>query len=46
MHESSTPAVGQVAPDFALPDSTGARRSLAELTADGPLVLIFYRGHW
>jgi peroxiredoxin len=41
-----TPKIGEVAPDFELPDSTGALRELSELTARGPLVLLFYRGHW
>jgi peroxiredoxin len=40
------PDVGQQAPDFTLPDSTGAPRSLGSLTAAGPLVLLFFRGHW
>ena len=31
---------------FTLPDQTGAPVSLAELTADGPAVLVFYRGGW
>jgi peroxiredoxin len=35
-----------LAPDFALADSTGVLRSLESLTAARPLVLIFYRGHW
>lgn len=35
---------GSAAPDFALPDETGAVRTLAELLADGPLVLWFYPG--
>jgi len=42
----STPEPGQVAPDFALPDSTGSVHRLSELVAEHPLVLIFYRGHW
>lgn len=41
-----TPQIGEVAPDFELADSTGAPRKLSELTAHGPLVLLFYRGHW
>ncbi len=41
-----TPKTGEVALDFELPDSTGAPRKLSELTASGPLVLLFYRGHW
>ena len=40
------PQAGRVAPDFELPDSTGAARRLSELAAGGPLVLLFYRGHW
>jgi peroxiredoxin len=40
------PVPGELAPDFELPDSTGAQRRLHDLVEDGPLVLIFYRGHW
>jgi peroxiredoxin len=40
------PDVGEYAPDFVLPDSTGAPRSLRSLVAEGPLVLLFFRGHW
>ncbi|WP_067846737.1 peroxiredoxin [Nocardia lijiangensis] len=35
---------GQLAPQFELPDQSGALRSLDELLADGPLVLFFYPG--
>ena len=41
-----TPDVGDLAPEFALADSTGATRSLASLVATRSLVLIFFRGHW
>ncbi len=34
------------APDFTLADQTGAKVSLATLTANGPAVLVFYRGFW
>lgn len=37
---------GQRAPDFELPDFEGNQVSLAQLRADGPLALIFYRGLW
>lgn len=37
---------GQRAPDFELPDMAGNQVSLAQLRADGPLALIFYRGLW
>jgi peroxiredoxin Q/BCP len=35
---------GDTAPDFELPDETGAKRKLSELLADGPVVLFFYPG--
>jgi len=37
---------GQRAPDFALRDMAGNQVSLAQLHAEGPLALIFYRGLW
>ena len=37
---------GQWAPDFELPDFAGNRVALAQLRANGPLALIFYRGLW
>ncbi len=37
---------GQRAPDFELPDMAGNLVSLAQLRADGPLALVFYRGLW
>lgn len=48
--DSAEPAkfaqVGGIVDDFTLPDADGAAVSLAELTADGPAVLVFYRGQW
>ena len=38
--------VGQPAPDFTLPNAAGASVTLAELRAQGPVVLSFYRGRW
>ena len=38
--------VGQPAPAFGLPNRDGRSVSLTELTARGPVVLSFYRGHW
>lgn len=40
------PSAGELAPEFELPDSTGAPQRLAELVSRGPVVLLFYRGHW
>ena len=39
-------SVGDTLAPFALPDATGQTRTLDELTADGPAVIVFYRGGW
>lgn len=39
-------AVGDVVSDFTLPDATGKRVSLSDLVANGPAVIVFYRGGW
>lgn len=36
----------ETAPDFTLPDHTGQPVSLSEARAAGPVLLVFYRGHW
>src|SRR5580692_7960644 len=36
--------VGDVVPDFELPDETGTPRKLSELLTGGPVVLFFYPG--
>jgi peroxiredoxin len=46
LENASPPNVGDAAPDFTLVDSHGAMQHLAELCAEHPLVLVFYRGHW
>ncbi|MCB0068419.1 MAG: AhpC/TSA family protein [Caldilineaceae bacterium] len=38
--------VGDVAPDFVLPDALGNAVALADLRAQGPVALSFYRGAW
>ena len=38
--------VGEVAPDFALVDHNGQKRSLAAERGKRPVVLVFYRGYW
>lgn len=38
--------VGQRAPDFEIADMAGNKVTLAQLCAEGPLALIFYRGLW
>jgi hypothetical protein len=49
MSEVRPPAVGEIAPDFTLPDASrtpDAACRLVELCEARPLVLVFYRGHW
>src|SRR5205085_846867 len=38
--------LGELAPDFHLPNAEGRWRSLAELTSNGAAVITFYRGVW
>lgn len=39
-------AVGDVAPDFSLPDAAGSSVHLSKLLTTGPVVVSFYRGGW
>jgi peroxiredoxin len=39
-------AAGDLLQDFTLPDATRKDVSLSDLVADGPTVLVFYRGGW
>lgn len=39
-------AAGEKLADFTLPDANGSPVSLTELLADGPVVVVFYRGGW
>jgi len=39
-------AVGDHAPNFTLPDALGQSVTLADLLAQGPVVVVFYRGEW
>jgi peroxiredoxin len=38
--------VGEPAPDFVLPNANGREVRLTDLLAQGPVVLVFYRGAW
>lgn len=40
------PPAAAVAPAFSLKDHRGQTVSLAQITANGPAVLVFYRGYW
>ena len=43
---ASTLAAGSSAPPFALPDHNGNPITLASLIANGPAILLFFRGRW
>lgn len=43
---ASAPQVGDIIPDFMLPDHDGRIVSLEQLVSNGPAVLVFHRGHW
>jgi hypothetical protein len=38
--------VGEIAPDFTLPNASGEQVKLSDLLARGPVVVSFYRGTW
>lgn len=40
------PGVGDVMPEFILPDQEGKLVHLSQLTAQGPVVISINRGHW
>ncbi|MGY3622783.1 peroxiredoxin-like family protein [Bradyrhizobium sp. USDA 10063] len=42
----NAPRPGDMMPLFVLPDEAGRLVSLESLTAEGPVVVMFYRGHW
>ncbi len=39
-------AVGQDANDFSIPNQYGQRIQLSSYEGKGPVLLVFYRGHW
>jgi peroxiredoxin len=43
---AAAPRVGDLFPDFILPDQNGRIIRLSALLADGPVVIAFLRGHW
>jgi peroxiredoxin len=43
---NDAPGVGDIAPDFTLPNQLGRDVSATELRSKGPLVISFYRGSW
>ena len=42
----NAPRPGEVMPTFILPDETGRLISLTSLLAQGPVAVMFFRGHW
>jgi peroxiredoxin len=50
LHENgggdNAPRPGEAMPPFLLPDETGRLVSMQSLLADGPLAVMFFRGHW
>jgi peroxiredoxin len=44
--EQKPVATEVMAPDFSLAAHDGRTVTLGALVADGPAVLVFYRGHW
>jgi peroxiredoxin len=42
----NAPRPGEMMPPFILPDETGRLLNLQSLIARGPVVVMFYRGHW
>src|SRR6266403_2211578 len=42
----NAPRPGEVMPTFILPDETGRLVNLASLLAQGPVAVMFFRGHW
>lgn len=42
----NAPRPGEPMPPFLLPDETGSLVALSSLIAQGPVALIFFRGHW
>jgi hypothetical protein len=42
----TAPQTAAFAPDFSLPDHTGTPLTLSSLRGKGPVLLVFYRGHW
>lgn len=43
---AGAPQVGDLMPDFMMPDQDGRMTTLEGLLRDGPAVLVFHRGHW
>ncbi len=43
---AAPPEVDSEVPDLSLPDLGGETRTLSERIAEGPVVLVFFRGAW
>jgi peroxiredoxin len=45
-NQDGAPGIGEEMPGFMLPDESGRLVGLSELHADGPVAVMFHRGHW
>ena len=45
-NDAATITVGDIAPDFVLPNADGKAKKLSTILEHGPVVLSFYRGGW
>ena len=43
---NDAPKIGENLAEFVLPNQSNEHRSLADLRAKGPVVVVFYRGGW
>ncbi len=43
---TNVPGVGNMAPSFVLPGTSGTPVGLTDLIANGPAILLFLRGDW
>ena len=45
-HAPKAPKIGDVVKDFTLPRASGGEFKLSEALKKGPMLIMFYRGHW
>lgn len=44
--DQALPSVDMASPDFTLKTTSGSDVTLSQKVSEGPVVLVFYRGHW
>ena len=45
-HAPHAPKIGDVIKDFSLPKARGGEFTLSKALKSGPVLIMFYRGHW